>query len=392
MGRFLILMVAAVFAVSCIEPLELAPDIVGEITAFEVEGQIRSSVNAATRTVSIEVGDGIDLTAVRVSRIELVETASCDIAVDDILDLSSPMMVTVTTVARYEWTVSATRPYDAERALPGGDFEQWSQVGTRLWNPWPRGPETASKPEDGEWEITRWWDTGNKGVTILAPSNSIPTEPGEGCPANPGGRAARLESRWVTKVAGGNIYFGRFGGLTTDGTLNATCDIGHGWHAKPKALKGWYRYFPQPVDRVSDEYLDLHPYRLSKQQWLGSMDSLHINIALWASPDGADIPFTVNTSPKSFVDFRRDTPGVIAYASLVSGREQAEWLEFNLELEYLKPEYLDEDKPLPANTRLFLQATSSKNCNYFIAGTSGGGDDGQTGSLMYVDEFQLVYD
>ncbi len=48
-------MVFAAMTVACIEPLTLEPDIEGVITAFEVEGQTRSSVNRATRTVNIEV-------------------------------------------------------------------------------------------------------------------------------------------------------------------------------------------------------------------------------------------------------------------------------------------------------------------------------------------------
>ncbi len=387
---------AVAVAASCIEPRELTPDIAGDIIAIEVEGQTRTpSVNTVARTVSIELEEGRDLTAVRVTRIELVETATCDIKAGSVIDLSSPLKIAVTTVARYEWTITATNFVDSRRALPGGSFDEWSSTGTRpTWNPWPVAA-SGENLEEGEWEITRWWDTGNKGVTILYNSNSTPTEPGEGAPANPAGRAARLETAWAAlKVAGGNIFFGRFGSLTTD--LNATCDIGHRWQTKPRALKGWYKYFPQPVDRVGNSrtndnnaktYLDLHPYKnLGFDDWMGSMDSLHVNIALWASPDGENKPFTVNTSPRSFVDFSRDVPGVIAYGSFVSGDVQADWKEFTLQLEYLV------DGPLPENTQLFLQVTSSKNCNYFIAGTTGGGPDGRTGSLMYVDELELVYD
>jgi hypothetical protein len=391
-----LILATAFLAVSCVDKLSLTPDVPGRIVAFEVEGQTGiAAISPATRTVGIEVEGGVDLAAVTVTRIELVETATCNISAGDVLDLTSPRRVTVTTAADYEWTIVATQGFDPERPLPGGAFDEWSSTGSRpTWNPWPRGPETDPKPEDGRFRTTRWWDTGNKGVNILGASNSTPTEPGTGCPGNASGRAARLETRWVgnIKVAGGNIYFGRFGGLTTDGSLNATCDIGHPWRAKPRGLKGWFRYFPQRVDRVADDYLDLHPYGFTRDRWMGSMDSLHINIALWASPDGANVPFTVNTSPKSFLDFRRDTPGVIAYGSFVSGEEQADWAQFSLPLEYLQSEYSpdsDAGMPLPPNTQLFLQVTSSKNCNYFIAGTSGG-PNGE-GSLMYVDEFELEY-
>ncbi len=380
MKRYIFIFLATICLVSCIDPLALTPDIAGEIVAIEVEGQTRiPSITAATRTVNIELDAAADLSAVKVVSIALVETASCEIVAGSVLDLSEPLKVAVTTEADYEWTIAATLAYTPDRALPGGSFDEWNATGTRpTWNPWPEG---------GEWEVARWWDTGNEGVNLLAPSNDTPTEAGEGSPANPQGRAARLETVWAAfKCAGGNIYFGRFGELSG---LDATCEIGHPWSSKPRALKGWYKYFPQPIDQVPDNYLALHPFGLSKQDWMGSIDSLHINIALWASPDGRNIPFTVNTDPRNgganFVDFRRDTPGVIAYGSLVSGDEQAEWKEFELPLEYF------DDGPLPENTQLFLQVTSSKNCNYFIAATTGGGPDGTTGSLMYIDEFQLVY-
>ncbi len=373
MKRFLILALVAWTSCGQIEQLELAPDIEGIITAFEVEGQTRSQINVATRTVSIEVGEGVDLTHISVTKLTLGPTATCSVGVGDVIDLSAPLQIVITTIASYTWTVSATRTFDLKRALPGGNFDEWNMTGTRTWNPWPEG---------GVWEQDRWWDTGNGGVALLGPSNSTPTEPGEGSPANPAGRAARLESTWVVfKAAGGNIYFGKFGKFNG---LDATCDLGHNWQSKPRGLKGWYKYFPQPIDRVSDAHVAIHPFGLTRDQWMGSPDSLHVCVALWASPDGRDIPFTVDTNISSFVDFSRDADGVLAYGSFVSAQEQASWSEFSVDMEYFT------DAPLPSNTQLYLLVTSSKNCNYFIAGT--GSVAGTSGSLMYVDELELVYD
>ena len=389
-----ILVAASVALASCVEPLELDPDIVGEIVALEVEGQTRvPTVNTSARTVNIEVGREVDLDAVRITRIELNPTASCDLAAGSTLDLRTPLRVTVTTVAGYEWTITGTqRPIDpvAQRPLPDGGFENWHRTDRisaggavnpegKVWNPWIEG---------GVLGDTRWWDTGNDGVTMLGNSISTPTAPGEGCPANPEGIAARLETVFaVLKVAGGNIYFGRFGGLEG---MDAKCEMGHPWQAKPRGLKGWYKYFPQPIDKTLASHVGLHPYGLSRDEWMGKMDSLHVSVALWASPDGEDKPFVVDTNYNRFTDLTRGSEGVIAWGSFVSGEEQAEWSQFSLTLDYLRPEYLG-DTPLPPNTRLVVQATASKHCNYFIAGTSGGGPDGKTGSLMYVDEFELVY-
>ena len=385
----ILILVAVAATSSCVEPLTLEPDIAGDILALEVEGQTRvPTINTAARTINIEVGESVDLAAVRVTRIEYVQTGTGDIAVGSALDLRTPLKVTVTTVARYEWTITATKQAagDVGRALPGGGFDEWSSVGTGarpILNPWAEGAVFGD---------TRWWDTGNEGVTTLKPSNTTPTEPGEGCPANPGGRAARLETIYaVLKVAGGNIYFGKFGGLSN---LNAKVEMGHPWQDKPKKLRGWYKYFPQPINQVHGSYIALHPYGFTRDQWMGKMDSLHVSIALWASPDGTDVPFVVNTdssnSGKNYVDITRGSEGVIAWGSFISGEEQAAWKEFEITLDYLKPEYLG-STPLPTHTRLIVQATASKHCNYFIAGTTGGGPDGKTGSLMYVDEFELVY-
>ncbi len=376
-----LLLFAVVLLVGCVGRLELEPDIEGTIVTLEVEGQTRSQANPATRTVTIELEQEADLASVRVTRLVLGPTATADIAVGDVLDLTAPRTVIVTTVASYTWTVSASRAHTDGRALPGGDFEQWYRADRndkpdpagRVWNPWPEG---------GVWEQDRWWDTGNKGVALLYPGNSTPTEPGEGCPDNPSGRAARLESVYaVVKAAGGNIYFGKFGELNG---LNATCELGHNWQTRPRRLRGWYKYFPQPVDAVHEGYVSLHPYGLSYDEWMGSPDSLHVCMALWASPDGRDIPFTVDTTPERFVDFSRDADGVLAYGSFVSAREQASWDEFAVEMEYFIPA----SEPLPANTQLYLLVTASKNCNYFIAGT---GRNGGNGSLMYVDELRLEY-
>ncbi len=396
--RLLVLVVAVVAVDSCVEPLVLDPDIAGEIVAMEVEGQTRvPTVNIPARTVNIEVDEGVDLGAVRVTRIELVETATSDIAAGSTLDLRTPLRVKVKTIAEYEWTITAAkRPAGPaeQRALPDGGFENWHRANRRgatgegapnpegrVWNPWIEG---------GVLGDTRWWDTGNEGVTLMPTLNSIstPTDPGQGAPTNPDGIAARLETIYaVMKVAGGNIYFGRFGKLNI---MDATVEMGHPWQAKPRGLKGWYKYFPQPIDHVgAAAYMAIHPYG-PDFEWLGKMDSLHVSIALWASPDGVDKPFTVDTTPSRYSDITRDSEGVIAWGSYAHDREQAEWAEFSITLDYLKPEYLG-DTPLPENTRLIVQATASKNCNYFIGGTTGGGPDGTTGSLMYVDEFELVY-
>lgn len=374
------------FFAGCVRAITLEPDIAGEITAFEVEGQLGTpSINPATRTVSVVVGRSTDVRSLRVTRMELVETATSSVAVGDELDVSAPLTVRVKTVANYDWTIVATR--DTGGALPGGDFDQWylsdkngvADPAGKVWNPWPDG---------GVWESTRWWDTGNVGVTTLGASNSTPTDLGEGCPANPLGRAARLESRWaVLKAAGGNMFFGRFAGM--DGLADAKCDMGHPWRAKPSKLVGWFKYQPQMIDRVSNASVRaLLPEDVrgrTEAEWKQRMDEMSVTVALWASPDGADIPFTVTTRLSKFKDLTPDAEGIIAWGQFTMGETQQDWAKFSVDVVYKDPA-----AELPANTRLIITATSSRYANYFIAGTTGGGTDGKTGSLLYLDELELV--
>jgi hypothetical protein len=388
---FTILLAAAAPFTGCIEPLVLTPDIEGEITAFEVEGQTRTpAINSSTRTISVEMRPSANLAAVKVTRLELVETASCDMAAGSVIDLSSPLKTTVTTATGYEWTIAAIQQ---TASLPGGDFEQWHRADRggkanpdgKVWNPWAEGAAFGS---------TRWWDTGNEGVTTLGESNSTPTAEGEGCPANPSGRAARLESKWMLlKAAGGNIFFGRFAGMA--GAADAKCDMGHPWSKKPRALKGWFRYFPQMIDQTGSSAvlakLPAEVRGITSAEWKRRTDSMSVTVALWASPDGTDVPFTVNTQLSQFKDLTRDAEGVIAWGQFTSGETQPDWREFSLDVEYLKTEYLSADVPLPSNARLIVAVTSSKYANYFIAGTTTGGVKNTPGSLMYVDELELVY-
>lgn len=312
----------------------------------------------------------------------------------------------------------------AERSLPGGGFEDWHRAkdprnpyfdtfGTS-WSPWPEGALAS------DWEKTRWWDTGNKGVVAVAAAaggNSLPESQfitnkyqnadkfpesiygRGGSPANPAGEVAVLMSTWAAvKAAGGNIYFGEFGDMIQGGNFDATCKLGHVWTDKPTGLKFWYKYFPQPIDEVSAPHAAIHPWKLSVDEWMGSADSLHVCVALWASPDGLNKPFVVNTDtrPGQFLDFARDVKGVIAYGAFKTPKAQTTWAEQTITMEYLKdakgnPVHVG---PLPKNTQLYLLITASKNCNYFIASTGRNrtGRDRNVGSIMYVDEVELTYD
>ena len=244
-----------------------------------------------------------------------------------------------------EMTEVGTFTTEAEVALPNGSFDDWHQDG-KVWNPWAMGG-------------TKFWDTGNKGAASVGASNSVPTA--DGCPANPTGQAAFLETKYIViKLAAGNLYVGDY--VKTDGT-NGIIDMGREWTTRPTKLRGWYKYQPQPMNIVSDELAHLN--------LKGKNDTCNIYMLLgdW------DAPVQVRTNPRNrkLIDF--NDPNIIAMAQLQSGDVVTEYKQFELEFEYRstsrKPKYL------------ICVISASKYGDYFT-----GGD----GSLLTVDEFEFDYD
>ena len=86
-----------------------------------------------------------------------------------------------------------------------------------------------------------------------------------------------------------------------------------------------------------------------------------------------DQPFTVNTNTGTFVDLDND-PSIIAFGKLEDSRSMSGYEQFEIELDYRdtvrKPKYI------------VITACSSKYGDYFTGGV---------GSMLLVDEFELVY-
>ncbi len=171
------------------------------------------------------------------------------------------------------------------------------------------------------------------------------------------GKAARLES--VTTfgmLAAGNIFTGSFVGVAG---LGAELDWGTPFTGRPLALKGYYKYAPKAIDYAQD------PYSGMKDQ----TDQCQILICLtdWGGP------FRVNTDDKKFVDFDND-PNIIAFAQFNTSEASSSYQEFVLPLVYRSnrtPKYV------------VIAGASSRYGDYFT---------GAKGSVLHIDEFELVYD
>lgn len=218
------------------------------------------------------------------------------------------------------------------------DFDSWSDDRT------PGGP----------------WDSANKGSSMASIYPTV-KEQSHLAVGGEGKAAVKMESMYKSILgmnifAAGNLYTGAFVEAVIS-PMGAKLDWGTPFTAKPVALKGYYHYLPKTVNRGTHNDMN------------GKMDIGQVQIMLtdW------DAPFRVNTSASQFVDPQTD-PGIIAYGTM-DFNETEGYEPFTLRLEYRDltrtPKYI------------VIVAAASKYGDYFTGGE---------GSVLYVDEFSLVYD
>ncbi len=197
------------------------------------------------------------------------------------------------------------------------------------------------------------WDSANSsGATIT-------TSPSTDAVSN---LAARLESKKAMGLlAAGNIFTGSFVGIAF-GSAGAGAKLNWGaeFTGRPLALRGYYKYNPVAISDAKDPYASMK----------GQMDQCQILISLtdW------NAPFLVNTSTSQFVDFDND-PGIIAFGQFNTDQKSDEYVKFTLPLVYR------DNARIPSY--IIIAGASSRYGDYFTGGV---------GSVLLIDEFELVYD
>lgn len=208
-----------------------------------------------------------------------------------------------------------------------------------------------------------FWDSGNHGSATMNKNVTIPEETIK----HSGNYSAKLSSQFVGigvigKFAAGNLFVGEY--LETDGT-DGVLGWGRPFTSRPKALKGYVQYNPAAVTHTKLDDVKK-----------GDMDKGIIYIALvdasvMKTHDGKSYPVIVKT--KSTELFSKDDSNVIAYGEKIFDAQTNGMIEFNISLDYYRS-----DKP----AYIVVVCSASKGGDYFT-----GGD----GSVMYVDDFELVY-
>lgn len=225
------------------------------------------------------------------------------------------------------------------------NFDSWWLDG-KVWNPWPEGG-------------VQYWDTGNKGATTLGPSNSVPTED----TSTGTGYAAMLQTKFVGigvlgKLAAGNLFAGSY--VKTDGT-NGILSFGRPFTQRPTKLRGHLKYQTAPISSVTAGFEDIK----------GQPDTCIVWCALIDSPE----PFEIRTNPKSRNLFNPEGDYVVAYGKIEFGENVPQYIPFEFDLKYTStsriPKYI------------LCTCSASKYGDYFTGGN---------GAVLYVDDFELLYD
>lgn len=253
-----------------------------------------------------------------------------------------------------------TATTDAQAALYNGNFDLWSESGSTIY---PGSAEEAGN-------TTSFWNTSNPGTTqgMGAIGGAVNPTTGVQSPVHTTGEGAYAAKLQTTNklgvLAAASLYTGSFLGLSG---MSADMEFGKPFTSRPVALHGYYMYTPQVINRVSRVPEGVE---ITKDE---TMDQCAIFIAL------AKKTFTFNNNKEEeYIDYEGDD-NIIAYGELPSGAATSgdSYTEFTIPLKYKESQFGEQP------THIIIVCSASKYGDYMT-----GGDN----SLLYVDDFSLVYD
>ena len=241
-------------------------------------------------------------------------------------------------------------------SIPNAGFEDWDTYSAKTL----LGTKTVIFPGSG---TRSFWDSGNEGG---ATANKILTNKSTDM-VHSGTYSARLGSLSAfSLLAAGNVFVGSY--VETDGT-NGVLKFGREYNCShPDKVAVWANYRPGKVDIIKDgnqQYIDFQK---------GDSDHGQIYVAL--TTEQVDI----RTNPDKRKLFNPDSSEVIAYG-------QVTWKEAfgpdgslqKVEIPFTYNDRAVSNKPL----YLVIVCCASKFGDYF---------SGSSSSVMYLDDFELIYE
>lgn len=259
----------------------------------------------------------------------------------------------------YEYRVVGGMSQDSlnfESSIYSFTTETKFQIPNHSLENWYRGSDNAYVPmPDSSQEF---WDTGNHGATQFLKDKNMTVQNTDYF--HSGTSSACLTSQYiVVKFAAGNLFVGKF--LSTVGTKGAALTFGQPYNGShPKALRVYVNYRPGTVNY--SEIDDLKKNETDKAQ---------IYIAL------ANAPSSINTG--NGVMFDPKGSNILAYGEHTFKANFGD--DGVLEAIEIPIDYYERAKSTQLS-HIIIVCSASKYGDYFT---------GSSNSVMYLDDFELVY-
>lgn len=220
-----------------------------------------------------------------------------------------------------------------------------------------------------------YWATGNVGSAIVGVTLTESVQ--DTRPGSAGSYSARLSSKYanvmgVGKFAAGNIYLGKY--VRNDGT-NGVVNFGRPFTAHPKGLKIWFKYTCGAVDYIGKNL----PASAELEKGDPDVGTIYIAIGNWdynVYGGTEESPIQIATKYIDETAFNPKGEAVIAYGEYSLRTDVDDWTEVYIPLEYYN--IYSGKEP----THIVITCSSSRYGDYFT---------GSTGSIMWIDDFELVY-
>ena len=306
-------------------------EVVAYIKAFGVAGQVSCNVLSYDRKVDILLPYYADPAALKLTSFEITEGATCSPSLreGDVIDLSEPLTITLSTYDDYVWTVTATLKPTPSDDLYNMSFDLWT---TESYGDAPYG-DGAGADDKALWGSSNYF-LGFFGRPVLFRETEFVARSGEGKAAL---KLLTQPMPELSTVAEGFIFTGAF---TTFDFAAPVISCGVPFIKRPKAIEGFACYKPQGADK----------------------GFLFVALADWDAPYEATPLFKL-------VDDVASIPGIIGYGKHVFDGEMSAYEDIIVEIEYKNdhtPKYV------------VVMASSSYNAP-------------EGGSILYLDELGFIY-
>ena len=202
------------------------------IKTFEVPQQAgATSINQEERTIVVPMGEGVDITQLAPSRIEISNLATISPGQGEAQDFTEPVIYRVTAEdgSMAEWTVNVV-PAVPNPQLSNSGFDDWYSVSDYM--------------EPGKSVDETVWGTANRAMAIAGDANTVPEDLGGGDFA---AKMTSVAAPLIVRMAAATLFSGSFTqGFPNPSDPRSNIDFGTPFAGRPTAFEVNYKYIPGP--------------------------------------------------------------------------------------------------------------------------------------------------